>query len=90
MAREVYTDKAFIQFSRNHVFVRVMEDADAEGERLARRFRIEGTPTLIILNSSGKEVDRIVGGRDALDLIDELNEIIQSAKEGAQPGRYTL
>jgi hypothetical protein len=86
MAREVYTDSDFIQFSRGYVFVRVMEDIDAEGARLARKFRIEGTPTLIILNSSGREVDRIFGGRDAPDLIDELKEIIQSV----QGGRYTL
>ena len=86
MAREVYPDKDFIQFSRSYVWVRVMEDIDAEGARLARRFRIEGTPTLIVLNPSGREVDRIVGGRDAPDLIDELKEIIQSA----QLGRYSL
>jgi hypothetical protein len=86
MAREVYTDSDFIQFSRSYVFVRVMDDIDDEGARLARRFRIEGTPTLIVLNPSGREVDRILGARDALDLIDELKEIIQSA----QGGRYTL
>jgi hypothetical protein len=82
MTREVYTDKEFIQFSRSYVFVRVMEDIDAEGARLARRFDIEGTPTLIILNSSGKEVGRILGGRDASDLIDELKEIMSSAPSG--------
>ena len=86
MTREVYADEAFIRFSRSYVFVRVMEDIDSEGYRLARRFRTEGTPTLIILNSSGKEVGRILGGRDALDLIDELKEIIESA----HPGKYRL
>lgn len=86
MTREVYTDKEFIRFSRSYVFVRVMEDTDSEGARLARRFRIEGTPTLVILNSRGREVGRILGGGDALDLIDELKGIIESAR----PGRYTL
>jgi thiol:disulfide interchange protein len=86
MAREVYTDKEFIQFSRKHVFMRVMTDTDAEGALLSRRFGIEGTPTLIIINSSGREVDRIVGFRDAWDLIDEIQEIT----ENAPAGRYTL
>ena len=86
MTREVYADDSFIRFSRSYVFVRVMEDTDSEGYRLVRRFRPEGTPTLIILNSSGKEVGRILGGRDALDLIDELKEIIESA----HPGKYRL
>jgi thioredoxin-related protein len=63
-----------------------MEDTDSEGARLARRFRIEGTPTLVILNSSGREVGRILGGGEALDLIDELKRIIESAR----PGRYSL
>jgi hypothetical protein len=79
MTREVYTDEEFIRFSRSYVFVRVMEDTDPEGNGLARRFRIEGTPTLIVLDSRGREVGRIVGGRDASDLIDELEEIIESS-----------
>jgi thioredoxin-related protein len=86
MAREVYTDKEFIQFSSKHVFVRVMDDDGAEGERLGRRFRIEGTPTLIVLNSSGKEIGRILGAMDAQDLIDEIREIIDSVPVG----RYKL
>jgi thioredoxin-related protein len=80
MAREVYTDKEFIKFSKSLVFIRVMEDTGSEGKSLARKFRIEGTPTLIVLDSSGKEVDRIVGGMDASELIDTLKDIIQSAK----------
>ena len=91
MTREVYTDKDFIRFSRSYVFVRVMEDTDSEGDSVARRFRVEGTPTLVILNSSGREVGRIVGGRDALDLIDDIEEIIESAHpKSARPGTYTL
>jgi thioredoxin-related protein len=86
MAREVYTDKEFIKFSQSQVFIRVIEDTSIEGKSLARKFRIEGTPTLIILDSSGKEVDRIVGGRDAQELIDELKDIFQSAKSK----KYTI
>jgi|WetSurMetagenome_2_1015567.scaffolds.fasta_scaffold702621_2 thioredoxin-related protein len=86
MAREVYADKKFINYSKKHVFLRVMEDTSDEGHALARKFRIEGTPTLIILDSSGKEIDRIVGGRDVQELIDELEDILQSAKSE----KYTI
>jgi thioredoxin-related protein len=86
MTREVYADKEFIEFSRSQVFMRVFEDTDPEGARLARRFRISGFPTLIILNSSGHEVDRIVGAMDAQDLIEELESIFR----GENDGRITL
>jgi thioredoxin-related protein len=59
-----------------------MEDVDTEGRSLARRFDIEGTPTLLILNSSGKEIGRILGGMDPSDLIDEIEGIIESAPSG--------
>jgi len=82
MARDVYTDREFIKFSRSQVFVRVFEDANIEGARLARGFQIEGTPTLIVLDSSGKEIDRLVGGMNAHELIEALNEIFQTSKLG--------
>ena len=80
MTREVYSDSEFIKFSRKHVFVRVFADTNNEGMRLARRFRIEGTPTLIVLDSAGKEIDRIVGAMGTQELIEVLEEIMQSSK----------
>jgi len=83
MTREVYTDEEFIRFSRSQVFMRVFEDTEAEGARLARKFKIGGFPTLIILDSAGHEVDRIVGARDAQSLIEELESVFQDAKHEA-------
>jgi thiol:disulfide interchange protein len=80
MAREVYTDKKFIEFSRNQVFLRVFEDTQPEGKRLSERFGIVGFPTLIILNSRGQEVDRIIGALPAGDLIEELQIIFESER----------
>jgi thioredoxin-related protein len=80
MTREVYTDKRFIEFSRSQVFLRVFEDTQPEGERLARKFGVPGFPTLIILDFRGHEVDRIVGARRAQDLIEELHLIFNGAK----------
>jgi len=81
MTREVYTDEEFIKFSRSQVFMRVFEDTDPEGARLARKFKIEGFPTLIILDSQGQEVDRIEGAMDAQSLIEELESVFQDAKQ---------
>jgi thioredoxin 1 len=84
MTREVYTDKELIEFSRSQVFMRVFEDTEAEGKRLARKFGIDGFPTLIILDSDGQEVDRIEGAMSAPDLIDTLKEIFKSAKSSTR------
>ncbi len=80
MTREVYTDKNFIEFSRSQVFLRVFEDTQPEGEWLARKFGVPGFPTLLILDSSGREVDRILGAMPAKDLIEELQLIFKNAK----------
>jgi hypothetical protein len=77
MTREVYTDKKFIEFSRSQIFVRVFQDIDPQGERLARKYRIPGVPALIILDSSGDEIDRIIGFRPAPDLIEEIRDVIK-------------
>ncbi len=80
MAREVYTDKEFIKFSKNHIFLRFFQDTDPQGKRLSDKFEVDGVPTLIILDSSGREVDRILGAMSAPELIDELEMIFQSTK----------
>ena len=85
MAREVYTDKAFIQFSRKYVWIRLFQDTDPQGARLASKFRVEGVPTLIILDSSGREVDRILGFLSAPELMEELQSIVED-----NSGRITL
>jgi len=75
MTREVYADKDFIEYSRSLVFVRVFQDTQAQGARLASRFRVKGFPTLIVLDFTGHEVERIIGFTSAPDLIEQLQEI---------------
>lgn len=75
MTREVYSNKEFIEFSRSQIFVRVFQDSEVEGERLARKYRIEGFPTIIVLDSQGRVVQRILGGRPAPDLMELLQAI---------------
>jgi len=75
MTRLVYPDKRFAELSRKHIFVRVFQDTDPDGDRIASRFRIRAFPTLIILDPSGREVQRILGFRSAPDLMEILEEI---------------
>jgi thioredoxin-related protein len=80
MTREVYTDQNVIKFSRSQVFMRVMEDTEEEGAILARKYKVRGFPTLIILDSKGQEVDRILGAMSPEELIAELKSIFKNAK----------
>jgi thioredoxin 1 len=90
MTREVYPDKEFTQFSKTQIFMRFFSDTEPEGERLARKFGVKGFPSLIILDSRGNEVDRIVGERSAPDLIDELKDIFESASTGGGKGKVVI
>lgn len=83
MAREVYTDETFIEFSSKFVFMRVLADKDPEGAQLQRLYRVEGIPTLLILDSKGREIDRIIGARPADALIEELEFILEYASESS-------
>jgi len=77
MAREVYTDEEFVEFSRKFVFMRVLSDEDPEGAQLKDRFQVSGFPTLLILDSEGREIDRIMGARTAEELIQALGFIYE-------------
>ena len=63
--------------------MRILADKDPAGAELERRYRVEGTPTLLILDSKGREVDRIIGARPADTLIEELEFILEYAPESS-------
>ena len=85
MAREVYTDKEFIDFSRTHVFMRLFLDKDAEGSRLGRKFNVRGFPTIVVLNIKGEEAGRLVGVRGARKLIRDLEQVFDSSELYGEP-----
>jgi thioredoxin-related protein len=87
MAREVYTDEEFIKFSTKFVFMRVFSDVDRDGAQLKEKYQVQGVPTLLILDSRGKEVDRLLGFRTAEVLIEDLEFIFEHA---SKRGRFRL
>ncbi len=85
MAREVYPDPEFVDFSRAYVFVRLFVDTDPQGADLADRFQLRGFPTLVILNSRGEEAGRLVGARDRDRLMRDIKSITARAESLSNP-----
>lgn len=83
MAREVYPSEEFIELSRRFVFVRVLTDKDPNGAELQNRYLARNLPTLLVLDSRGREVERLIGGRPLNVLIEDLEWILDNASENS-------
>lgn len=77
MAREVYPDPRFQEFSRTQVFMLVDAYKDPEGRRLSDRYRVKSFPTILVLDAEGREIDRLTGGRGTESLIESLTGIFE-------------
>ena len=60
MDKNVFADSKFSDFSKNLVNVRINAEK-GEGVLLARRFGVLSYPTIVFLDSWGKEMDRFSG-----------------------------
>jgi len=49
------------QMADDYVWLRLNAETDPEGAQLQRRFFVSGFPTLLILDSTGNEIDRLQG-----------------------------
>jgi len=77
---EVFNKAPFQQLTKNVMKVKV--DADLfENFALTEKYHIKGIPTLVLVNSSEEEIDRIVG----FEPIEKLNVFITSAKKDPTP-----
>lgn len=74
---ETYTDSRVIDASRKFVNVKVNGDKIPE---LVQKYKIEGYPTIIFLNSKSKEISRVVGYRNADDFLNAMNEAVKKSK----------
>lgn len=87
MAREVYPDPEFIEFSRSQVCMLLDADKDSEGIRLSGRYNVHVYPTILLLDADGEEIDRMVGGRNTRDFIDALQLILNNPLPAKQLNR---
>jgi outer membrane protein assembly factor BamD (BamD/ComL family) len=69
-----FTDQKVIRFSQNMIFVK----AEAGVDTVTReKYKIAGFPTIILMNSSGEEIDRIFGFLPADDFVSTLQDYLQ-------------
>lgn len=64
-----YKDADVIAKGKNLINVRI--DADREHE-LVKRYKISGLPTILFIDSTGKEIHRVVGYRQPQDFVKEM------------------
>lgn len=65
--REVFTDGRVADAAKGLVAVRV--NAEKGGEEVARRYGVEGFPTILFVDGSGNVVKRINGYVDAVEML---------------------
>jgi len=80
MTKEIFTDPKVGEFYNKH-FVNVRIDMETkEGKKLQKKFKIDGYPTLLYLDSKGKLIMRKLGGRSAPDFI-KLGKTVLARKD---------
>ncbi|MEJ2078001.1 MAG: tetratricopeptide repeat protein [Acidobacteriota bacterium] len=67
LSEKVYTDPQFVEFSKSQVFTRI-DAGDIVGEWMAGRFKVRAYPTILVLDSQGREIDRLRGSLSAAEL----------------------
>ena len=86
LEKDTYSQKAVGDAMK--AFVNVMVDAEkGEGPSIAKRFHVNGFPTLVVVDATGAEVDRIVGYRKPEPFLEEIARILRG--EGTLPALRT-
>jgi thioredoxin-related protein len=73
--KKVFTDSQVIALSRDMVNLKVDAEDDGEGTRLARKYGVQGFPTILFLTADGQEIDRIGGYLPADAFAEEIERI---------------
>lgn len=62
MDQTTFSDPVVIrQMSNSYIWLRLNAETDPFGIRMQQRFLVSGFPTLLILDSRGREIDRLQG-----------------------------
>ena len=70
---ETYSDEKLVNLADKLICIKV--DADEE-KAIARKFRIDGLPTVVFTDPEGNEVHRVVGYLDSNDFMKEINTVL--------------
>ncbi|MDZ4839100.1 MAG: thioredoxin domain-containing protein [Bacteroidota bacterium] len=71
MARDVFTQDTIAQFYNKNFVCYKSDMEEGEGREIARTYSIAFYPTMMILDSTGKMVHKIVGGKNTMELLAE-------------------
>jgi thioredoxin-related protein len=81
LEKEVYTDSKFETFLQGFIPLRLDVEDGADGSRVAASYGVDSLPSILILDSDGKLLNRIGGFMDANELTNEINVIQELIKE---------
>lgn len=79
--KEVYTDLKFETFLQGFIPLRLNVEDRADGSRVAASYGVDSLPSILILDTDGKLLNRIGGFMDAKDLMNEINTIQDLVKD---------
>ncbi len=65
MDREVYTQKSVSRYLNENFLCYKIDGEDFDGMGIAQRYNVKGYPTMIYIDSDGKELSRLEGYADA-------------------------
>jgi tetratricopeptide (TPR) repeat protein len=74
LADSTFTDTSVIRFSMDFVFFKTNAEKDTA---LSERFKVNGYPTVILINPSGEEIDRVVGYATAPDFVQKIKDYLK-------------
>jgi thiol:disulfide interchange protein DsbD len=74
---ETFADEKVIELSGKFVCVKI--DVD-QNQALAKKYKVEGIPNVVFMNSNGKEIMRSVGYKNADDFLKVMKSALAKAK----------
>ncbi len=72
---DTYTDERVIDFAKQNLISKKIDAEKDSGPEQKKKYRVRGYPTILLLDTDGNEVDRIVGYRPPDEFLNELNRI---------------
>ena len=75
MDSDTYTDESIIEFAKDNLISIKIDAEKGAGPEQKIKYRVRGYPTILVLDSLGNEMDRIVGYRPPEEFLKELIRI---------------
>ena len=72
---DTYTDERVIEFAKQNLISKKIDAEKDSGPEQKIKYRVRGYPTILLLDTDGNEVDRIVGYRPPDEFLSELKRI---------------